>query len=243
MAGSVKTEASCCARSATARPIGSCISTPRSAAEWERSPRACAARKSRFGGRLEPFFRVDLVLYEGRSELLTVTSAETVAGHPRLREHGGALDAAARACDAVGAAVRRRRPARRRVQPARQRARAARRRARRAPGAPTRSPSASSCCSPPASCRSSPAAPRAASASTSAGFSGAAGGVVCTACEAGAFPLDEAAHAFLVEALGRPLAEAPAAARARSRQAERAIARDARAPRPRAPARREHASR
>src|SRR3954471_398287 len=40
---------------------------------------------SRFGGRLEPFFRLALVLYEGRSELLTVTSAETLAGHPRPR--------------------------------------------------------------------------------------------------------------------------------------------------------------
>src|ERR687895_29919 len=57
--------------------------------------------KSRFGGRLEPFFRLDLVLYEGRSDLMTVTSAETIAGHPRLREHGAALDSAARACDAV----------------------------------------------------------------------------------------------------------------------------------------------
>jgi DNA repair protein RecO (recombination protein O) len=57
--------------------------------------------RSRFGGRLEPFFRLDLVLYEGRSELLTVTSAETVAAHPRLREHAAALDGAARACDAV----------------------------------------------------------------------------------------------------------------------------------------------
>ena len=57
--------------------------------------------KSRFGGRLEPFFRLELVLYEGRSDLLTVTSAETVAGHRRLREDGPALDTAARACDAV----------------------------------------------------------------------------------------------------------------------------------------------
>ncbi len=31
--------------------------------------------KSRFGGRLEPYFRLDLVLYEGRGELATVTSA------------------------------------------------------------------------------------------------------------------------------------------------------------------------
>ena len=41
--------------------------------------------KSRFGGRLEPFFRIDLVLYEGRSDLLTVTSANTVQGYRRLR--------------------------------------------------------------------------------------------------------------------------------------------------------------
>ena len=30
--------------------------------------------KSRFGGRLEPFFRLDLVLHEGRGDLLTVTN-------------------------------------------------------------------------------------------------------------------------------------------------------------------------
>src|SRR4051794_33716105 len=57
--------------------------------------------RSRFGGRLEPFFRLALVLYEGRGELLTVTSAETVAPHARLREHHACLDGAARACDAV----------------------------------------------------------------------------------------------------------------------------------------------
>ena len=37
--------------------------------------------KTRFGGRLEPFFRLNVLLYEGRSELLTVTSAETVDPH------------------------------------------------------------------------------------------------------------------------------------------------------------------
>src|SRR6476620_3488426 len=57
--------------------------------------------RSRFGGRLEPYFRLHMVLYEGRSELLTVTSAHTVNGHPRLREDAAALDSAARACDAV----------------------------------------------------------------------------------------------------------------------------------------------
>src|SRR5436309_345529 len=61
--------------------------------------------KSRFGGRLEPFFRLHLVLWQparADSDLLTVTSADTISGHPRLREDAAALDSAARACDAVG---------------------------------------------------------------------------------------------------------------------------------------------
>jgi DNA repair protein RecO (recombination protein O) len=57
--------------------------------------------RSRFGGRLEPFFRLELMLHEGRSELLTVTGAQTLEGFPRLREDATALDTAARACDAV----------------------------------------------------------------------------------------------------------------------------------------------
>ena len=51
---------------------------------------------SRFGGRLEPFFHLRLVLHEGRGDLLTVTAAETVAAYPRLREGRATLDAAAR---------------------------------------------------------------------------------------------------------------------------------------------------
>ena len=42
--------------------------------------------RSRFGGRLEPFFRLDLVLHEGRGELATVTGAHTVAAHANLRD-------------------------------------------------------------------------------------------------------------------------------------------------------------
>src|SRR6185437_10602206 len=34
--------------------------------------------RSRFGGRLEPFFRLQIELHEGRGELLTVTGAQTV---------------------------------------------------------------------------------------------------------------------------------------------------------------------
>src|SRR5436190_708408 len=57
---------------------------------------------SRFGGRLEPFFRLRIELHEGRGELATVTGAQTLAGHPHLRADARAIDAAARACDAVG---------------------------------------------------------------------------------------------------------------------------------------------
>src|SRR6478752_8001765 len=58
--------------------------------------------RSRFGGRLEPFFRLQLELHEGRGELLTVTGAHTLDSHAALRGDARALDAAARACDAVG---------------------------------------------------------------------------------------------------------------------------------------------
>lgn len=40
--------------------------------------------KSRFGGRLEPFTHVDLVLYEGRN-LDTITQASVIEGFPALR--------------------------------------------------------------------------------------------------------------------------------------------------------------
>jgi DNA repair protein RecO (recombination protein O) len=178
--------------------------------------------KSRFGGRLEPYFRLRLVLYQGRSELLTVTSAETLHGHPRLREHAGALDSAARACDAVGRlfddgdphrgvynllanqlALLDADPAR----ATRANALAFRLKLLLAAGF---APQLAAC----AQCG---------EAEHVVGFSGAAGGVVCPACEASAFPLEEEAHAFLVGALGRPLAEAPVASPRALAQAERAI--------------------
>lgn len=57
--------------------------------------------KSRFGGRLEPFFRLELILHEGRSDLLTVTAAETLAAHAALRERARSIDSAARIGDFV----------------------------------------------------------------------------------------------------------------------------------------------
>jgi DNA repair protein RecO (recombination protein O) len=178
--------------------------------------------KSRFGGRLEPFFRLDLVLYEGRSELLTVTSAETVAAHPRLREDAAALDGAARACEAVARVFDDGDPHRgvyhllanelalldgdpKRA--GRSNALAFRLKLLLAAGF---APHLAAC----ASCG---------EAEHLMGFSGAAGGVVCAACEAGSFPLDQDAHDFLVAALGCPLAEAPDAPPRALAQAERAI--------------------
>ena len=178
--------------------------------------------KSRFGGRLEPFFRLNLVLYEGRSDLLTVTSAETLAGHPRLRESGPALDGAARACDAVSRlfadgephpgvyhllanqlALLDREPER----ATRAIALAFRLKLLLAAGF---APQLAAC----ASCG---------ELEHLVGFSGAAGGVVCGACEAGSFALGQEGHDFLVAALGRPLADAPDAPPRALAQAERAI--------------------
>jgi DNA repair protein RecO (recombination protein O) len=178
--------------------------------------------RSRFGGRLEPFFRLSLLLHEGRGELLTVTGAETISGHPRLREDACALDAAARACDAVGRlfdtdqphpdvynllcnelALLDRRPA----DAGRANQLAFRLKLLLAAGL---APQLSAC----ASCG---------EGDHLVGFSGAAGGVVCAACQAASFPLHAEAHAFLVEALGRPLADAPGADERSLGQAERAI--------------------
>jgi DNA repair protein RecO (recombination protein O) len=178
--------------------------------------------KSRFGGRLEPFFRLNLVLYEGRSDLLTVTSVETVEAYPRLREHGGALDGASRACDAIGRlfgdgephsgvyhllanqlALLNREPER----ATRANALAFRMKLLLAAGF---APHLATC----ATCG---------ERDHLVGFSGAAGGVVCTSCEAGSFALDQEGHDFLVAALGRPLAEAPDATPRALAQAERAI--------------------
>jgi DNA repair protein RecO (recombination protein O) len=178
--------------------------------------------RSRFGGRLEPFFRLDLVLYEGRSDLLTVTSAETLAGHPRLREDAGALDGAARACEAVARVFDDGDPHRgvyhllaneltlldqEPARAGRSNALAFRLKLLLAAGF---APQLAAC----ASCG---------ERDHLVGFSGAAGGVVCAACEASAFPLDQDAHDFLVAALGRPLADAPDATPRALQQAERAI--------------------
>jgi DNA repair protein RecO (recombination protein O) len=187
---------------------------------------AKGARKprSRFGGRLEPFFRLELLLHEGRGDLMTVTSATTVEGYPRLRSSGAALTAGARGCDAV---------------------------LRLLDSAESNPPAYNLLCRYLA-LLDDPAEPRAATLATAlsfrlklalvagfapelascarcgeaehlVGFSGAAGGVVCGSCEAGSFPLDEEAHRFMVEAMAKPLSEAPEAEARALRQVERAV--------------------
>lgn len=58
--------------------------------------------KSRFGGRLEPFTHVDLVLYEGRN-LDTITQAEVIDAFPHLRRDLDRVMAAGVMVEAVDA--------------------------------------------------------------------------------------------------------------------------------------------
>jgi DNA repair protein RecO (recombination protein O) len=180
--------------------------------------------KSRFGGRLEPFFRLDLILHEGRGDLMTVTGATTLDGYPRLRSSGAALTAGARGCDAVLRLL--------------------------ADGGPN--PHGYNLLCRYLALLDDPGQPRAAELETAlafrlklalaagfspelascarcgeaehlVGFSGAAGGVVCGSCEADSFPLSEEAHRFMVEGLAKPLSEAPEAELRALRQVERAV--------------------
>lgn len=178
--------------------------------------------RSRFGARLEPFFHVRAVLHEGRSELLTVTSVDTVTAHGGLRDHAQTLDAAARACDAVARLFETSEP-----HPEVFRLLANELGLLNSDAAQARTenglafrlklllaagilPQLSAC----AVCGET---------QHLVGFSGAAGGVVCNSCEAGSFPLEAAAYQFLVGALGAPLAQAPASSARALRQVERAI--------------------
>jgi DNA repair protein RecO (recombination protein O) len=178
--------------------------------------------RSRFGARLEPFFHIRAVLHEGRGELHTVTSVDTIAAHPALRQHASTLDAAARACDAVARLFE----------------------------TPDPHPEVFGLLSSELTLLAADAAharpsnglsfrlklllaagivPQLGSCAACGevehlrGFSAAAGGVVCSSCEAAAFPLGEESYRFLVAALGRPLADAPDASELALLQAERAI--------------------
>jgi DNA repair protein RecO (recombination protein O) len=184
--------------------------------------------RSRFGGRLEPYHRADLVLHEGRSDLMTVTAVDTLQPHAALHTDAGTLDSASRACDAVSRlfehadaqphayhllcnelalldALGARGIADRSVLHANQVA--FRLKLLVVAGF---SPILSAC----VSCG---------EAENLGGFSGAGGGVVCASCEGGSFAFEEEAHAFMTAALGAPLSKSPQASDRALRQAERAV--------------------
>ena len=179
--------------------------------------------KSRLGGRLEPLSRVQLVLHQGRGELCTISQADTVHAHAALREHRESLERATQACEAVLRLLDSNEPnlpaynllcnelALLDADPARAcRAQALAFRLKLLLAAGF-APELASC----ASCG---------DAEHLGGFSPSAGGVVCAGCEAGSFPLGADAHRFLVEALARPLSEAPQAPERALSQADRAVA-------------------
>lgn len=184
--------------------------------------------KSRFGGRLEPFFRLELNLHAGRSDLCTVTGASTLEGFPSLRRDGEAIDAAARACDAVLRLLDSTDPNRpaynllvRYLRLLDERASGS-----AGEGPPLRvigpafrlklmlaagfAPELSACA-------------RCGEREGLVAFSGAAGGVVCGSCEGGGFPLSADAHAFMRASMERPIAELGAVEEPIMRQVERAI--------------------
>ena len=178
--------------------------------------------KSRFGGRLEPLSRVKLIMHEGRGDLCTITAADTVHAHPTLRERGASIERATQACDAVLRlfdAAEPNRPAYNLLchelalldadaslaTPAQ--ALAFRMKLLLAAGFV---PELAGC----AACG---------EREHLGAFSAAAGGVVCPGCEAGSFPLGAEAHSFMVDALAKPLAEAPEAPGIALRQVDRAV--------------------
>ncbi len=162
------------------------------------------------------------MLHEGRSELLTVTAVDTIATHGALRDHAATLDAAARACDAVTRLFETSEPHPEvfgllaneltlldadAVHARTATGLAFRLKLLLAAGIVPQLAACTMC----------------GEAEHLWGFSGAAGGVVCRSCEAGAFGLDEDAYRFLVNALGVPLAQAPDGSDRALRQVERAI--------------------
>jgi DNA repair protein RecO (recombination protein O) len=174
--------------------------------------------RSRMGGRLEPLARVRLVLHQGRGELCTVSQADTVNPHAGLRDRRASLERAVEACEAV---------------------------LRLLDSTDPNPPAYNLLCNELALLDADGAAatrghalafrlklllasgfaPELTCGDTEhvGGFSPGAGGVVCPGCEAGAFPLGAEAHQFLVDALARPLADAPAASVTALAQADRAI--------------------
>lgn len=181
--------------------------------------------RSRFGGRLEPFFRLALVLHRSRGDLHTVTSAETIEGYSQLRASGQGIAAAGDAC---GGVLRLLDGIEEPNEPAYNLLCRYLELVDADPEGPVASgagmvafrlklalaagfaPELSACS-------------RCGAADHMTAFSGAAGGVVCPTCEAGSFPFSEQAHTFMVQSLARPMTALPAGSHAAVRQAGRAV--------------------
>ena len=178
--------------------------------------------RSRFGARLEPFFHVRAMLHEGRSDLLTVTGVDTIAVHAAVRDHAVTLDAASQGVRRRLAVVRDLRSPPRRISPARQRTGLLQSdvaHARPGTGLAFRLklllaagivPQLAAC----AVCGET---------DHLQGFSGAAGGVVCSTCEAAAFPCTRMPTASWSTRWARLWPEAPDGSERVLRQVERAI--------------------
>lgn len=199
--------------------------------------------RSRFGARLEPFFQIRAVLHEGRGDLYTVTAVDTIDAHAGLRESAAALDAAARACDAVArlfetdephpevfallanqlALLDLARAESARAEPSGTQPSLAR------PGRPMAARPENALAFRLKLLLAAGLVPQLGSCANCGerehltGFSAAAGGVVCSSCESGSFPLDQEAYEFMVAALGSPLAQVPAASARAVQMVERAI--------------------
>jgi DNA repair protein RecO (recombination protein O) len=185
--------------------------------------------RSRFGGRLEPFFRLHIELHEGRGELLTVTGAHTVDSHVALRGDPRTLDAAARACDAVSRLFETGEPHPAVFNLLCRQLSLLDERAGAANGDGGRSGWGGALAFRLKLLHAAGLAPQLGGCASCGerdhlvGFSGAAGGVVCAACEAGSFALGEDAYRFMVAALGSGLEYAPSAPDPALGQVERAI--------------------
>lgn len=184
--------------------------------------RGARRAKSKLGGRLEPLSVVRLELIRGRSDLHTVVGADTVVVHHRILTSHAALTHAQRACHVVDRTAAPDEPAERvhgltrtllalldaRPDEAHEGLQLAfRLKLLYALGVP---PALGACV-------------RCGRTDHLIGFDAAAGGVVCASCQAGAPGMDASALAFMVEAMGAPLAEAPVLADRSARQVARAF--------------------
>ncbi len=178
--------------------------------------------RSKLGGRLEPLSVVTLELQRGRSDLHTVVGADTVAVHHRILSHHGALTEAQRASGVVDRTSVPDEPA-------------------QAVHGLLRTLLAVLDADPHAASESlqlafrlkllyahgvSPALGACVHCGRTDGlvaFDAAHGGVVCASCQRSAPSVEPAAIAFMIEALGRPLAHAPSLEPRPAHQVGRAI--------------------